>query len=97
MAALAELCDHQPVELVRIAGGMRIVTGEEMVKICQNRDKSYTGKFFLAVKSTKIVCNPGCSSKVPLEKNMVFYNTLEEALADGYRPCKVCMKELRGN
>ena len=41
--------------------------------------------------------SPGCSSKVPLEKNMVFYNTLEEALADGYRPCKVCMKELLGN
>ena len=44
------------------------MTREEMVKICQNRDKSYTGKFFLAVKSTKIVCNPECSSKVPLEK-----------------------------
>lgn len=66
---------------------------EEMVKASQNRDKSYTGQFFLAVRSTKIVCNPGCSSKVPLEKNMVFYDTLEEALADGYRPCKVCMKQ----
>lgn len=70
------------------------MTREEMVAICQKRDKSYTGKFFLAVKSTKIVCNPGCSSRMPLEKNMVFFNKLDEALEAGYRPCKICMKEL---
>ena len=70
------------------------MTTEEMVAICQKRDKSDAGKFFLAVKSTKIVCNPGCSSKIPLEKNMVFFNTLDEALEAGYRPCKICMKEL---
>lgn len=34
------------------------MTREEMVAICQKRDKSDAGKFFLAVKSTKIVCNP---------------------------------------
>lgn len=65
-----------------------------MIKICQNREKGYTGKFFLAVKTTKIVCNPDCSSKIPLEKNMVFYNSLNEAIADGYRLCKICMKEM---
>ncbi len=64
-----------------------------MVRICQNRDKSYEGKFFLAVKSTKIVCKPGCPSRVPLEKNMVFFDTAEEAFGAGYRPCKRCMKE----
>lgn len=58
------------------------MTREEMVKICQARDKSYTGKLFLAVKSTKIVCNPGCSSRVPMEKNMVFFDALEEAVAN---------------
>ena len=71
------------------------MTREEMVAACQRRDRSYIGKFYLAVKSTKIVCHPGCLSRVPLEKNMVFYDTLEAALADGYRPCKRCMKEMR--
>ena len=70
------------------------MTRAEMVVACQRRDKSCVGKFYLAVKSTKIVCHPGCSSKAPLEKNMVFYETLETALADGYRPCKRCMKEM---
>ncbi|HIU10913.1 MAG TPA: hypothetical protein IAB00_06725 [Candidatus Avidehalobacter gallistercoris] len=70
------------------------MTREEMVAACQRRAKSCVGRFYLAVKSTKIVCHPDCSSKVPLEKNMVFYDTLEAALADGYRPCKRCMKEM---
>lgn len=69
------------------------MTRAEMINICVRRDKNYTDKFYLAVKSTKIVCQPGCSSKVPLEKNMEFYDALDEALAAGYRPCKICMKE----
>ena len=72
------------------------MTREEMVKICQNREKGYEGKFYLAVTSTKIVCKPGCPSRIPLEKNMVFYDTAEEAFRDGYRPCKRCMKEYWG-
>lgn len=70
------------------------MTREEMIEICNKRDKKYDSKFFLGVKSTKIVCYPSCPTKVPLEKNMVFYNTLDEAIKDGYRPCKICMKEL---
>ena len=69
------------------------MTREEMVQICQRRDKRYDGVFFLGVKSTKIVCKPSCSSRVPLEKNMVFFQTAEEAFKAGYRPCKRCMKE----
>lgn len=65
-----------------------------MINICKRKDKKFDGKFYLAVKSTKIVCNPSCPSKVPLEKNMEFYKTLEEATENGYRPCKICMKEL---
>ncbi|MCV0021480.1 hypothetical protein HHJ69_03875 [Mobiluncus curtisii] len=56
------------------------MTREQMVKICQERDKSYEGKFYLAVMSTKIVCNPGCSSRVPLERNMVFFDRLKKHL-----------------
>lgn len=66
---------------------------EEQICAVKNRDKSYDGKFFVAVKSTKIVCLPSCYSRIPLEKNMVFFDTLEEALENGYRPCKLCKPE----
>lgn len=61
---------------------------EEKIKAVKNKDKRYDGQFFVAVKSTKIVCCPSCSSRTPLEKNIVFFDTLEEALINGYRPCK---------
>lgn len=69
------------------------MTREEKIEICKNRDKNYDGVFFLAVKSTKIVCKPSCPSKIPLEKNMEFYDNIDDAFKDGYRPCKICMKE----
>ena len=62
----------------------------EKVEAVRNRDKSYDGKFYIAVKSTKIVCRPWCSSRTPLEKNMVFFDTLEDAIQNGFRPCKRC-------
>ena len=69
---------------------------EEKIKAVRNRDANYRGKFFVAVRTTKIVCTPDCPAK-PLEKNIVFYDTLEEALQVGYRPCKICMKEFHNN
>lgn len=67
---------------------------QEKIKAIQNRDKNYDGTFIYGVKTTKIICRPGCPAKVPLEKNIVFFSTLEEAVTNGYRPCKICMKEL---
>lgn len=69
------------------------MTREEQVNAVKNKDRNYDGKLYIAVKSTKIVCCPSCSSRIPLEKNMVFYDTLEEALHNGYRPCKRCKPE----
>ena len=65
---------------------------EEKLKAVRDRDANYRGRFFVAVRTTKIVCTPDCPAK-PLEKNIVFYDTLEGALQAGYRPCKICMKE----
>ncbi len=61
---------------------------ESKIKAIKNRDKSDNGKFYGAVKSTKIVCHPDCSPKRPLEKNIVLFDTPEEAIENGFRPCK---------
>ena len=67
---------------------------KEKLQAIQNRDKSYDGKFIFGVKTTKIICRPGCPAKIPLEKNIVFFDTIEEAIEKGYRPCKRCKPEL---
>ena len=48
---------------------------KEKLQAIQNRDKSYDGKFIFGVKTTKIVCRPGCPARIPLEKNIVFFDT----------------------
>lgn len=66
---------------------------QERLQAILNRDKSYDGKFIFGVKTTKIICRPGCPAKIPLEKNVVFFDTMEEAAEKGYRPCKRCKPE----
>ena len=65
---------------------------EEKIKAIMNRDSSYDGKFCYGVKSTGIVCKPSCKAKNPHEKNIVLFDTPEQAANAGYRPCKICMK-----
>ncbi|MCX7709285.1 MAG: helix-turn-helix domain-containing protein [Clostridia bacterium] len=55
-----------------------------------NNNAEYDGAFYYAVKTTGIFCRPSCKSRVPSRKNVVFFHSPEEALKDGFRPCKRC-------
>jgi AraC family transcriptional regulator, regulatory protein of adaptative response / methylated-DNA-[protein]-cysteine methyltransferase len=55
-----------------------------------NRDTSADGKFFYAVKSTRVVCKPSCPSRKPRREQVEFFPTLGAARAAGFRPCKRC-------
>ena len=54
------------------------------------RDRSYEGVFFTAVRTTGIFCRPTCTARKPLPSNVEFYATTTEALAAGFRPCHRC-------
>ena len=62
----------------------------EMERAFRQRDATYDGLFFLAVRTTGIFCRPSCPARKPLAKNVEFFATVGEALAAGYRPCKRC-------
>ena len=53
------------------------------------RDPSFEGVFVVAVKTTGIFCRPTCPTK-PKRENVEFYLSPGEAMANGYRPCKIC-------
>ncbi|MBO0739212.1 MAG: bifunctional DNA-binding transcriptional regulator/O6-methylguanine-DNA methyltransferase Ada, partial [Alphaproteobacteria bacterium] len=42
------------------------------------------------VKTTGVYCRPGCTSRLPLRANALFFETQAEAEAAGLRPCKRC-------
>ncbi|OKO82007.1 Ada metal-binding domain-containing protein [Bradyrhizobium sp. NAS96.2] len=57
------------------------------------RDARYDGRFFTAVKTTRIYCRPVCPVKHPLPRNVTYYPTAAAAEAAGYRPCLRCRPE----
>jgi len=63
---------------------------EEMERAFAQRDASYDGLFFVAVKSTGIFCRPSCPARKPLPENTRFMVTAKEALFAGFRPCRRC-------
>ena len=57
-------------------------------------DANYDGSFFYGVKSTGIFCRPSCQSKKPLRENVCFFPSADEAMKEGFRPCKRCRSDL---
>jgi AraC family transcriptional regulator of adaptative response / DNA-3-methyladenine glycosylase II len=58
------------------------------------RDARFDGRFFVAVKTTRIYCRPICRVKTPMRKNCRFFSHAAAAEVSGYRPCKRCRPEL---
>jgi AraC family transcriptional regulator of adaptative response/methylated-DNA-[protein]-cysteine methyltransferase len=56
----------------------------------RERDASYDGIFFTAVRTTGVFCRPSCPARAPLPKNREYFASTRGALFAGYRPCKRC-------
>lgn len=54
------------------------------------RDPKAARCFLYCVKSTGIFCRPTCAARLARQKNVVFFDTIEEAEEAGFRPCKRC-------
>src|SRR5438132_3873307 len=56
----------------------------------ERRDPAAAGGFFYGVRTTGVYCRPSCTSRLPLRKNTLFFDTTAAAEAAGLRPCKRC-------
>lgn len=57
------------------------------------RDARFDGRFFTAVKTTRIYCRPICPARTPLRRNVTFYPSAAAAQHAGFRPCLRCRPE----
>ena len=55
-----------------------------------HRDSTFEGIFVVGVKTTGVFCRPTCRARMPKRENVEFFHSAQEALAHGYRPCKIC-------
>lgn len=65
-----------------------------MYKALLNKDASFEGIFYVAVKTTGVFCRPTCPARKPKSDNVEYFSSVHDALFAGYRPCKKC-KPLR--
>src|ERR1700722_8626456 len=58
-----------------------------------SRDPRFDGKFFVAVKTTRIYCRPICPARASKDCNVRYFGTAAEAAEAGFRPCLRCRPE----
>ena len=68
-------------------------TGDELYRAHLTRDYRFDGKFFVAVKTTKIYCRPTCPARKAKRENVEFFTHTFQAEEAGYRPCIRCRPE----
>jgi len=74
-------------------------TGEALdrdrcLRVLRARDARFDGRFFVAVKSTRIYCRPVCAGRMPKPDNCLFFRHAAQCERAGYRPCLRCRPEL---
>jgi AraC family transcriptional regulator of adaptative response/methylated-DNA-[protein]-cysteine methyltransferase len=67
-----------------------MLTDEIMYQALLDKNVAYEGSFITGVKTTGVFCRPTCTARKPKKENVEFFKTTKEAIAKGYRPCKVC-------
>jgi len=67
-----------------------LVTEEVFWEAVKNRDRTWDGKFFFAVVTTGVFCRPSCACRLPLRRNVRFFETHVAAVQAGFRPCLRC-------
>ena len=61
-----------------------------LYKALLEKDSSFDGVYFVAVKTTGIFCRLTCTARKPKPENVEFFPSAREALLYGYRPCRIC-------
>jgi AraC family transcriptional regulator of adaptative response / DNA-3-methyladenine glycosylase II len=59
----------------------------------RSKDVRFDGRFFIAVRTTRIYCRPICPVRAPKDENISYFPSAAAAEAAGYRPCLRCRPE----
>jgi AraC family transcriptional regulator of adaptative response / DNA-3-methyladenine glycosylase II len=57
------------------------------------RDRTYDGRFFTGVRTTRVYCRPVCPVRPAQSKNVRFFASAAAAERAGFRPCLRCRPE----
>ncbi|MCH4890029.1 DNA-3-methyladenine glycosylase 2 family protein [Acidaminobacter sp. JC074] len=58
------------------------------------KDGNFDGQFYFGVKTTGIFCRPSCPCPIAKEENVRYFETVDQAKNEGFRPCKRCQPDV---
>ena len=67
-----------------------MATNQEYYQALLEKNSDYEGLFYVGVKTTGVFCRPTCPARMPKFENCEFFETVQQSLLAGYRPCKRC-------
>ena len=70
------------------------LTPEPCYQSGSSRDSRFDGRFFTAVKTTRIYCRPICPAGGPKFQNCLYFRSAAAAQDAGFRPCLRCRPEV---
>lgn len=59
-------------------------------KAIQDNNQIFDDDFYYGVTTTKIFCRPSCKSRLPNKEHVLIFLNSQEAIDNGFRPCKRC-------
>ncbi len=68
----------------------QLPTQENMYQALLDKNSQFEGIFFAGIKTTGIFCRPTCRARKPKKENVEYFSSTKDAIAYGYRPCKIC-------
>jgi AraC family transcriptional regulator of adaptative response / DNA-3-methyladenine glycosylase II len=74
--------------------GVLDLTPEACYQAGNSRDSRFDGRFFTAVKTTRIYCRPICPAGRPKFENCLYFRSAAAAQDAGFRPCLRCRPEV---
>ncbi len=66
------------------------LSADRMYQALLDKDPQFEGVFYVGVKTTGIFCRNTCTARKPKRENVKFFDNTQNAILDGFRPCKVC-------
>jgi len=76
--------------LIKGATNMTSLNETQCWQALNRRDPAFDGRFFVAIKTTRVFCRPSCPSRRARPENVRFYTDAAAAERDGFRPCLRC-------
>jgi AraC family transcriptional regulator of adaptative response/methylated-DNA-[protein]-cysteine methyltransferase len=74
----------------RYSESMKTMEHQDELRWKLVKSKTPDSTFYYGVKSTGVYCRVGCKSRLPLRKNVCFFDDTASAQEAGFRACKRC-------